>query len=311
MSGAERARRFRERRKADAARNFSAADNLASTSTTGIPVLMEVTNEQTIDISIRSATELRDLNISRSEAMQNHWRSADKRFKTVFEANPFGLSCSVCDRLWFERDLKKVKHRNISFLLTKFPDENVTEFRLCSTCSKPIDANKIPTLSRSNGFRYPPKPSGLPLLDPSNIRLISPRLPFMQIRRLRYEGNYGIVGQVINVPVDVNNMVQQLPRRIDDDFAFNVNIKKKLIHKSNYLSGFVRKSVIKAWLRYLVNQPLYKHYDIKIDWSVFDKDMDDYIGLEFQIESVDPDFAPESEILPTRQHTLLWNEEHC
>ncbi|GFV68968.1 uncharacterized protein TNCV_1238131, partial [Trichonephila clavipes] len=112
-------------RKADAARNFSAAANLASTSntgipvlmdvtneqtaanlastsTTGIPVLMDVTNEQTIDISIRSATELRDLNISRSEAMQNHWRSADKRFKTVFEANPFGLSCSVCDILWFE-----------------------------------------------------------------------------------------------------------------------------------------------------------------------------------------------------------------
>ncbi|GFT43284.1 uncharacterized protein TNCV_2521271 [Trichonephila clavipes] len=146
MSGAERARRFRERRKADAARNFSTAANLASTSTTGIPVLMDVTNEQTIDISIGSATELRDLNISRSEAMQNHWRSADKRFKTVFEANLFGLSCSVCDRLWFERDLKKVKHRNIYFLQTKFPDENVTELRLCSTCSKSIDANKIPTL---------------------------------------------------------------------------------------------------------------------------------------------------------------------
>ncbi|GFV67106.1 uncharacterized protein TNCV_819151 [Trichonephila clavipes] len=224
MSGAERARRFRERRKADAARNFPAATNLASTSTTGIPVLMDVTNEQTIHISIGSATELRDFNISRSEAMQNHWTSADKRFKTVFEAIPFGLSCSVCDRLWFERELKKVKHRNISFLQTKFPDENVTEFRLCSTCSKSIDANKIPTLSRSNGFRYPPKPSGLPLLDPISIRLISPRLPFMQIRRLRYEGNYGIVGQ---------------------------------------------------------------------------------------IESVDPDFAPEYEVLLARQHTLLWNEEQC
>ncbi|GFT02661.1 uncharacterized protein TNCV_3690671 [Trichonephila clavipes] len=47
MSGAERARRFRERRKADAARNFTAAANLASTSNTGIPVLMNVTNEQT------------------------------------------------------------------------------------------------------------------------------------------------------------------------------------------------------------------------------------------------------------------------
>ncbi|GFT72832.1 uncharacterized protein TNCV_5065631 [Trichonephila clavipes] len=43
MSGAERARRFRERRKADAARNFSAAANLASTSNTGIPVLIAIT----------------------------------------------------------------------------------------------------------------------------------------------------------------------------------------------------------------------------------------------------------------------------
>ncbi|GFX58078.1 uncharacterized protein TNCV_4048361 [Trichonephila clavipes] len=53
-------------------------------------------------------------------------------------------------------------------------------------------------------LRSPPKPSGMPLLDPISIRLISPWLPFMQIRRLRYEGNYGIVGQVINVPVDVS-----------------------------------------------------------------------------------------------------------
>ncbi|GFU35938.1 uncharacterized protein TNCV_4030361 [Trichonephila clavipes] len=229
MSSAERARRFRERRKANAARNFSAAANLASnsntgipvlmdvtneqtaanlasTSTTGIPVLIDVTNEQTIDISIGSATELRDLNISRSEVMQNHWRSADKRFKTVFEANLFGLPCSVCDRL--------------------------------CTCSKSIDANKIPTLSRSNAFRYPPKPSGLPLLDPISIRLISPQLPFMQIPRLRYEGNYGIVGQIINVLVDVNNMVQQLPRRIDDDFAFNVNIKKETHSQIELLEWF-------------------------------------------------------------------------
>ncbi|GFV83504.1 uncharacterized protein TNCV_982671 [Trichonephila clavipes] len=71
MSGAERARRFRERHKPHPVRNFSAATNLASTSNTGIPVLMDVTNEQTaanlaststneqtIDISIGSATEL-------------------------------------------------------------------------------------------------------------------------------------------------------------------------------------------------------------------------------------------------------------
>jgi hypothetical protein len=66
----------------------------------------------------------------------------------------------------------------------------------------------------------------------------------MQIRRLWHEGSYGIVGQVINVPVDVNNMVSQLPGRLDDVYAFIVNIKNNLINKSVYLHGFVRKSVV-------------------------------------------------------------------
>jgi hypothetical protein len=91
----------------------------------------------------------------------------------------------------------------------------------------------------------------------------------MQIRRLHYQGKYGIVGQIINMPVDVDIMVQRLPRRLDDDHAFSVNMKKKLIQKSTYLSGFVKKSIINAWLRYLINQPFYKHYNIAINWEAF------------------------------------------
>jgi hypothetical protein len=118
----------------------------------------------------------------------------------------------------------------------------------------------------------PQKPRGLPNLDPISERLISPRLPFMQIRRLRHEGSYGIVGQVINVPVDVNNTARQLPRRLDDDYAFYVNIKKNPIHKSVYMHGFVRKSVVRAWLAHLVNTPQYEHYNILVDFSVLDVD---------------------------------------
>ncbi|XP_037913697.1 uncharacterized protein LOC119653201 [Hermetia illucens] len=71
----------------------------------------------------------------------------------------------------------------------------------------------------------------------------------MQIRRLRYDGSYGIIGLVINVPVDVDTMVQQLPRELDDDLAFNINIKKNMIHKSTYLSG-----VVKNKLGYILSQ---------------------------------------------------------
>jgi hypothetical protein len=32
-------------------------------------------------------------------------------------------------------------------------------------------------------------------------------------------GGYGIVGQVINVPIDMNNMITTPPRQLDDDYG--------------------------------------------------------------------------------------------
>lgn len=171
---------------------------------------------------------------------------------------------------------------------------------------------------------YSPRQNGLPALDPISARLVSPRLPFMQIHRLRYDGSYGIIGQVINVPVDVDTMVQQLPRQVqqlprqlDDDQAFNVNIKKNMIHKSTYLSGVVKKSVLKAWLQFLLGQPLYKHYKITVNWDSFQPNTTSCVTAnatgDDPIEHLQCDdrSAPESDVLLARQHTMLWNEEHC
>ncbi|GFX28173.1 hypothetical protein TNCV_425001 [Trichonephila clavipes] len=58
-----------------------------------------------------------------------------------------------------------------------------------------MDSDKVPTLSLSNGFVYPPKQHGLPVLDLISSSLVSRRLTFMQISRLRYDGSYGILGQ--------------------------------------------------------------------------------------------------------------------
>jgi hypothetical protein len=88
----------------------------------------------------------------------------------------------------------------------------------------------------------------LPPLDCISEGLVAVRLPFMQIRRLRHQmGGYGIIGQVINVPLDVNNMVMTLPSQLDDDYRFNVHLKRNLIHKSTYLQGCI-KTVVRAYL---------------------------------------------------------------
>ena len=78
----------------------------------------------------------------------------------------------------------------------------------------------------------PPKPTHLPPLDDISARLISPRLPFMQVTRLQHAtGAKAIVGQIVNLPVDVSDMIRRLPRNLDDDCAINIHIKKKIIHK--------------------------------------------------------------------------------
>jgi hypothetical protein len=63
-------------------------------------------------------------------------------------------------------------------------------------------------------------------------------------------GGYGIVVQVINVPVDVNNMVTTLPRQLDDDYSFNVHLKRNLIQNSKYFQGCIKMATVKRWLEH-------------------------------------------------------------
>jgi hypothetical protein len=95
-----------------------------------------------------------------------------------------------------------------------------------------LGRGKLLPLSKTKGYTYPPKPEGLLPLDPVSGRLISARLPFMYIHRLGHEGSYGTVGPIIGVPVDVSDMAKQLPRRLKDECAFNVNTKRNAMHKS-------------------------------------------------------------------------------
>lgn len=252
--------------------------------------------------------------IQRDTSMEDNWNLAVNHFNKVFYSNPFGFACDVCDRLWFKSDLKRVKESHFNILQQAFGDL-CHSFMLCASCKRSLDRNRMPSISTTNGFKYPEISPELPTLDQISARLISPRLPFMAIRRLLRDGAYGIIGQVIDIPVEVDNMVRQLPRHLDDDYAFNVSIKRKLIHRSSYLSGFINKRVIRSWLSFLVQQPLYRHYNITVDPSFLlsDCDGDELINQGICNIDIIEDLEPDqfnNENLMARQQTLLWNEEH-
>lgn len=120
---------------------------------------------------------------------------------------------------------------------------------------------------------------------------------------------------MINVPVDVDEMVTVLPRELEDDYAFNVCIKKHLIHKSNYLSGFVKKSVVKAWLEYLITTPLYRREGIIFNQerlrAFINGPQSATSGGEEMIQLELIDVNNDAELLAGQQQTVMWNEDKC
>jgi hypothetical protein len=93
-----------------------------------------------------------------------------------------------------------------------------------------------------------------------------------------------------------------------DDQTINVNIKKHLIHKSNYLNEYVFKGNIKSWLKYLERQPLYGMYNIKTDFTELDKLREEQ---DENIETTDLNIEFDSDIIAARKHTFRLDEEKC
>lgn len=114
---------------------------------------------------------------------------------------------------------------------------------------------------------------------------------------------------MINCPVDVAEMLHSLPRQLDDDQAFNVFIKKHVIHKSSYLSGFIKKGTVKVWLSYLITTPLYRRYGITIDKNAMEGLETNVSDAQVELETIA--FDNETELLLGQQETLLWNEDKC
>lgn len=341
-AAAERQRRFKLRKSANIALTSGTSESPASTSCsvverTSVPVVAERTSVPLTNAQRQRAFRQRRAASSRTDVQPNtsstqtaiqleqstwytKWSSSIRRFQSTFLDNDFGHACSVCDRLWFKNDLKTITALQLKVISDWYVKENrqlrkEDYTKSCNTCRQSLNKRKLPTLAKVNGFSYPDIPPGLPPLDPISERLVSPRLPFMQVRRLRHDFSYGIIGQVINVPVNVQDMVKCLPRHLEEDDVINVNIKRNLAHKTNYISGYMSKRTVKEWLDVLQNSSLYRLYDIKIDLSRLQPALPSDEGLQDdpanRIEAISAEYTPESEVLAARQHTLLWNEEDC
>ena len=186
--------------------------------------------------------------------------------------------CTCCDQLWYRTsvvkcDLKKYvawSQDIVKLCVTGLKIVEDTEW-ICSTCDANLKKGKLPSCSKANKMMFPKKPEVLNL-TPLEERLISPRIPFMQIRELPRGGQLSIHGNIVNVPSDINSTVQCLPRPITESQTIPIKLKRRLSYKHHYqFQNIPPKKVLDA-AKYLVEtSDLFKKEGIIVQNAWVDK----------------------------------------
>lgn len=176
--------------------------------------------------------------------------------------------CICCEGLFFRKSMRKV---NLATQNRLRPAN--TPFKtdwICSTCRTHDmkDKTKLPRMAVDNGFQFHEIPRSVRDLTPLEERLVSPILSFMQIRPLMPHSlnpQLGLKGSVVNVPVEVPEMINSLPRTFDNMGTVQVKLKRHVDHRSDYMFETVRPWKLREVMEYFQEQELYKKFGIKLN----------------------------------------------
>ena len=180
--------------------------------------------------------------------------------------------CTCCDQLWYRSSVSKCNptlyqsctKEILDLRLTGLKSIDNTEW-ICGTCHSNLKGGKLPTCAKANKITFPEKPDVLKDLTPLEERLISPRIPFMQVRELPSGGQLSIHGNVVNVRADVNSTVSVLPRPINESQTIPIKLKRRLGYKHHYQFQNIRPTKVLAAAQYLVhNSEIFKNEGIQI-----------------------------------------------
>jgi hypothetical protein len=169
---------------------------------------------------------------------------------------------TCCDQLWYKHsvcpaDRIRLVNPDIVKYLQNIKSVDNVEW-LCNTCSNHLKKCKVPPCAIANGMKFPEKPA---FFD-----LIAPRLAFQKIFQAPRGGQLKIMGNVVNVPADVNNTVNMLPRLSHETGTIKVQLKRRLQYKSSALSLNIRPHKVMQAAAWLVNtSSLYQEQGITLD----------------------------------------------
>jgi hypothetical protein len=137
-------------------------------------------------------------------------------------------------------------------------------------------------------------------------RLISPRIPFMVIRSLGSCKQFGLKGNLVNVPMNVDTNVSVLPRSFSDTHTIQLKLMRQMKNKNVFMYETIRPKVVHTAIKYLVEQELYKDEGIVIshDWlKEYSNERENFI-----IDDEDKKFDENENISKDFDEEDKWNE---
>ena len=149
--------------------------------------------------------------------------------------------------------------------------ESVDVEYVCKNSLINIKDVRIPKIALCHGITFPENPPELLGLNVIEKRLVSPRHEFMNIRSLCRERLHGLHGIVVNVPIDIDKTVNQLPRRFLQSETFQLQLFRELSFSKPFLNETIRPNVVLEAACYLSNTELFKLEKVVVseDWVNF------------------------------------------
>ena len=191
-------------------------------------------------------------------------------FNSVIACGP-NFVCSCCTQTFFRHSVHVVTslretetYLSASQFLTGFISVEEKEW-ICINCLSAIKKGRMPKFWIHNGLMFPDRPKELEL---SNLeeRLVSPRLPFMQLRELPRGGQISLKGNIVNVPADVNKTIRLLPRTIGECDTIMLKLKRRLSYKHHVAFENIRPNKVFEAAKWLVeNSVLFKSESIIVN----------------------------------------------
>ena len=179
--------------------------------------------------------------------------------------------CISCDQLCYKRSVVNKNNTKLDSIINVKQNRSTTGTQwVCHTCMRYLKKNKMPPCAIANGNNFPKIPDLLLNLYPLELRLISPRLPFMQIRQAPRGKQLKLTGNVVNVPANVNLTVATLPRPINEEGTIKVQLKRKLSYVHHVEAANVRPEKVIMAAKWLTeNGTLYKTENISVntEWN--------------------------------------------